>query len=219
MAMKDTISHAVESAIDTLTGHDAAHTDERDAEGSAETQEHVDVPGGDAIGLLKADHRSVEALFKEILGDKSGSLSGQRKNIEKVLAELTLHAKVEESIFYPAVYGKTKRDTEDRNEVLEAVEEHGSMKDLMKKIKRTTGRDETLRAKVQVLSEIVEHHVKEEESELFSEARRLLGEKKLTDVGEQIAKVKARAQRRSAPKARPARKTAAPARAKRKASR
>jgi hemerythrin superfamily protein len=146
----------------------------------------------DAIQLLKADHREVEALFKTILSEKSSTLAKQRKNIEAVLAALTLHAKIEESIVYPAVYKKTKRDSDQRLEVLEAVEEHGSMKNLMSKIKNAKGRDESLKAKVQVLSEITEHHVKEEEAEFFPEAKKLLGEKKLREIGVEILKIKKR---------------------------
>jgi len=153
----------------------------------------------DAVQILKDDHRRVEALFKEILSEKSSSLTKQRKNIEAVLAELTLHAKIEESLVYPAVYKKTKRDSDERLEVLEAFEEHGSMKALMSKIKNAESRDETLKAKVQVLSEITEHHVKEEESEFFPEAKKLLGEKKLRELGAEILKIKKRSAARTTP--------------------
>jgi hemerythrin superfamily protein len=195
MALKDAIADVVETAKTFLLEDEPATP-----------------PSDDAIELLKADHRRVEALFKRILAEQSLALAGQRANIEKVLAELTLHAKIEETIFYPAVYGKTKKDTDERLEVLEAFEEHGSMKDLMSKIKRATGRDESLKAKVQVLSEITEHHVKEEETAFFPEAKRLLGEKRLKEIGLEIQKLKARAKPISKPKA-PARR-AGPARKK-----
>lgn len=188
MAITETIAEAVNSAKDLLLHGDT----ERDG---AEPE----LANDDAVELLKKDHRNVEALFKEILGEKSLALTAQRKNIEAVLAELTLHAKIEESIVYPAVYGKTKRDSDERLEVLEAVEEHGSMKELIKKIKKSTGRDESLKAKVQVLSEMTEHHVREEESTFFPEAKKLLGEKRLKEIGGEILKLKARAQRRAAP--------------------
>ena len=169
MAIQDAIMDAVGSAKDALT----------------------DAAAPDAVDLLKADHREVEALLKEILADKRSTLTGQRKNVAAVLAALALHAKIEESIVYPAVYGKTKRDSDERLEVLEAFEEHGSMKDLMRKIARAEGRDESLKAKVQVLSEITEHHVKEEESTFFPEAKKLLGEKRLKEIGKQILAIKA----------------------------
>lgn len=160
----------------------------------------VPEPPADAIALLKADHREVEALFETILSEKSQTLRAQRENIQKVLAALTLHAKIEETLFYPAVYGKTKRDTDERLDVLEAFEEHGSMKVLMRKIGNADPRDESIKAKVQVLSEITKHHVTEEESEFFHEARELLGEKRLAAIGEEIRKIKARAQKRAVKK-------------------
>jgi hemerythrin superfamily protein len=190
MALKEAIADVVETAKSFLSEDGAAPE-----------------PSTDAIELLKADHRRVEALFKQILEERSLALVNQRANIQKVLAELTLHAKIEETIFYPAVYGKTKKDTDERLEVLEAFEEHGSMKDLIKKIKRATGRDETLKAKIQVLSEITEHHVKEEESEFFPEAKTLLGEKRLREIGLEIAKLKARSARSGRAKARGVAKT------------
>jgi hemerythrin superfamily protein len=190
MSVKETLSRVIDTT-QHIFSHDG--TDEDDEAKVADA--HVD-----ALELLKRDHREVKALFDEVLKDETGTLTKQRKTIDRILGMLELHAKVEESLFYPAIQQKTKRDTEDRMGVLEAFEEHGSMKDLMRKIKRATGRDETVRAKVQVLSEITEHHVKEEESSLFSEARRLLGEKKLMAIGGEIAKAKARAARRSAPK-------------------
>lgn len=203
--MKETLTRVLDSTQHIFSG------DETDEERDLHT---------DAITLLKRDHREVEAMFKEALADETDALTKQRKTIENILHALELHAKVEEALFYPAVQQKTKRDTEDRQGVLEAFEEHGSMKDLMRKIKRSTGRDDTLRAKVQVLSEIVEHHVKEEESSLFDEAKRLLGDKKILALGAEIAKMKARAERSRAPKTAkrgPKASSAAPSRTKTKA--
>jgi hemerythrin superfamily protein len=188
MSVKDALTRVVDS-----TQHMFSKDEPED--GAPEGHGHTD-----ALEILKRDHREVDALFKEVLEEEKGTMTGQRSKIDRILHLLEVHAKAEETLFYPVIHQKSKRDTEDRNGVLEAVEEHGSMKDLMRKIKRTTGRDETLRAKVQVLSEIVEHHVSEEESALFSEAKRLLGEKKLLAIGAEIEKFKARAARREAPK-------------------
>jgi hemerythrin superfamily protein len=152
-------------------------------------------PSGDAIELLKADHRKVEKLFKEVLAEKSLALTGQQSKVDQILSELTLHAKVEETLVYPATFQKTKRDSDDRSNVFEAIEEHGAMKDLMRKISRTPRGDESLKAKVQVLSEIVEHHVKEEETHFFHEVKRLLGEERLQKLGAEIVKMKARSKR------------------------
>jgi hemerythrin-like domain-containing protein len=92
--------------------------------------------------------------------------------------------------------------------VLEAAEEHACVKDLIAKIKRITGPDETLEAKVTVLKELVEHHVKEEESEMFSEARSVLGAN-LDALGEEMQRFKDRAGAGNA--VAPARKKRAPA--------
>ncbi len=185
MAIGNKVSDAIDSVGGAMTG------DEDRAKGAGSTM--------NALDLLKADHKKVKRLFDEVLADESSALKGQRATVERILAELELHAKVEESIFYPAVQAKTKRDTDDREAVLEAAEEHASMKDIMRRIKKSTGRDDTLRAKVTVLKEIVAHHVEEEESELFPEAKRLLGDKKLDKLGAQIAETKARAERRRTP--------------------
>jgi hemerythrin superfamily protein len=157
-------------------------------------------PSGDAIELLKADHRKVEKLFEEVLAEKSSALTGKQSKIDQILSELTLHAKVEETLVYPATFQKTKRDTGERLEVLEAIEEHGAMKDLMRKISRAPRGDESLKAKVQVLCEIVSHHVKEEETTFFPEVKRLLGEDRLEKLGTEIVRLKARS-KRAMPKA------------------
>ena len=91
----------------------------------------------------------------------------------KIVQALTVHAQMEESLFYPALRKAGGED--ERDSVLEAAEEHGVVKDLIAKIEALPPRDETLEAKVTVLKELVHHHVKEEESQIFSEARRALG--------------------------------------------
>lgn len=154
--------------------------------GSMQAQE---VPARDALALLKDDHDEVKALFKTALDDATPS--AQKKTaIAKVCDALTIHAKMEESIFYPALRKAGKKDEKDS--VLEANEEHACVKDLVAKIKRITGRDETLEAKVTVLKELVAHHVDEEESTMFAEARKVLG-KKLEALGEEMQRFKDRA--------------------------
>ncbi len=144
----------------------------------------------DAISLLKADHKKVKELFKQAddLGD--ASYAARAKLFKEIDAELSLHAKVEEAIFYPALKAKTKARSEPRDEVLEAYEEHAAAKDLLAKLEATDPKDETYKAKVQVLSEMIAHHVKEEEGEMFKTARKLLSEAELVALGEQIAQMK-----------------------------
>ncbi len=150
------------------------------------------MPTVDAIALLKADHKKVEALFKEIEGLSETAHVSRQKLFAKVDQELTVHSKIEETIFYPALKAKATADKADdaEQEVLEAYEEHDNVKSMIKKLESTDASDETYNAKLQVLSELVKHHVHEEEHEMFKEARELMSEAELTALGEKLAKAK-----------------------------
>lgn len=141
--------------------------------------------------MLKKDHRDVEALFKEVqeLGD--GAHASREKLFNRIATALELHTKAEEELFYPEVKAAAKRDKDARQEVLEAYEEHDNVKGMIAKLRATDRSDETYQAKLQVLGELVQHHVKEEEKQFFPEAKRLLGEEELVDIGERIAALKA----------------------------
>ena len=122
----------------------------------------------DAIALLKADHRKVEELFEEYEGAKG---EGRKQKIAlQICMELTVHAKIEEEIFYPACEGKIDEDL-----LKEAYVEHDGAKMLIAEIEAGTPSDEFYDAKVSVLSEQIEHHVGEEEMRMegmFSQARK-----------------------------------------------
>jgi len=122
----------------------------------------------DAIALLKADHRAVEALFEQF---ESASGDGKKRKIAlQICLELTVHAKIEEEIFYPACEGKIDEDL-----LKEAYVEHDGAKVLIAEIEAGTPSDEFYDAKVKVLSEQIEHHVREEEQRLegmFAQARK-----------------------------------------------
>lgn len=164
----------------------------------------------DALTLLHQDHEMVNGLFERAL-DEDAPAAQRRSAIAEICEALTVHAKMEESLFYPALRRAGK--SEERDSVLEAGEEHGMVKDMVAKIKRSQGRDETLKAKVTVLKEMVQHHVREEESTIFDEARRVMGNK-LQALGEEMQRFKERAQRPAARRTAatrttsPARKTA-----------
>jgi iron-sulfur cluster repair protein YtfE (RIC family) len=144
----------------------------------------------DAIALLIADHKKVKALFKEANELSNASYASRAKLFKEIDAELTLHTQVEETIFYPAFKAKTKAGSGERDEVLEAYEEHAAAKELMHKLESLDPKDETYKAKLQLLSEMIEHHVKEEETEMFKEARVLLSEDELNALGEKIQAAK-----------------------------
>ena len=124
--------------------------------------------GIDAIELLTQDHENVKAMLEqyEALGDRA--MASKKKLAIKICTKLTKHATAEEEIFYPAVRaaGKDKEDMVD-----EAVVEHASAKDLIAQILEMEASEELFDAKVKVLSEMIEHHVKEEEEEMFTQAR------------------------------------------------
>ena len=122
----------------------------------------------DAVALLKQDHDEVKAMFKqyEELGDRA--YASKQKLAEKICLELTKHAIAEEEIFYPAV----RADVDDADDLVdEATVEHASAKDLIAQIHAMDPHDDLYDAKVKVLCEYIEHHVKEEEQEMFKAAK------------------------------------------------
>src|SRR5215207_9396309 len=110
----------------------------------------------DAIALLKADHRKVEDLFEQF--EKASSSSAKQKLCHEICNELKIHSMIEEEIFYPAFRGKIEDDTLD-----EAYVEHDGAKVLINDIMAGSAEEDFYDAKVKVLQEQIEHHVKEEE--------------------------------------------------------
>jgi hemerythrin-like domain-containing protein len=125
----------------------------------------------DACDLLDADHRAVKKLFKayEELTKSRGRTVAQKKMdlARQICQELTVHAQIEEEIFYPALRAAIK----DTDMLAEAEVEHQSAKDLIAQIEGADEADEMFDAKVTVLGEYVDHHVKEERNEMFPKAR------------------------------------------------
>jgi hemerythrin superfamily protein len=122
----------------------------------------------DAIDMLIQDHEEVKAMFEKYEGLSDRSVASKRKLALEICLALTKHATVEEEIFYPAVREAAK-DNEDL--VDEAVVEHASAKDLIAQIIGMQPSEDLYDAKVKVLSEQIEHHVEEEEGEMFPKAR------------------------------------------------
>ena len=123
--------------------------------------------GQEAISMLKADHRKVEGLFKRY--EKSNSKSTKAKLAREICLELSVHTSIEEELFYPAVRGTVDEEIHD-----EAYVEHDGAKTLIAELLKGTPNDDFYDAKVTVLSEMIKHHVKEEEQPggLFSQARK-----------------------------------------------
>jgi len=138
----------------------------------------------DAITFLKQDHREVEKLFKEF---ESAKGDGRKQKLaHQICLELSVHAELEETIFYPACEG-----TVDEDELKEGYVEHDAAKLLIAEIEANEGADdEFFDTKVHVLQEEIEHHIEEEEGPkgIFAQARK--GKLDLDAIGEQIAERK-----------------------------
>jgi hemerythrin superfamily protein len=123
----------------------------------------------DAISLLLADHREVKAMFKQFEALKeSGSSRDKQQLVQRLCAALTIHAQLEEELFYPAV-----REAIDDDDLMdEADVEHASAKVLIAQLERSHPDDELYDARVTVLGEQIDHHVKEEETQMFPRAKK-----------------------------------------------
>ena len=139
----------------------------------------------DAIALLKADHRAVEELFEKF--EKASGDGRKERLAQEICLELSVHAQIEEEIFYPACEGKVEEDL-----LKESYVEHDGAKLLIAEIIKGGPDDEFYDSKVKVLSEEIEHHVEEEEKRLtgvFAQAKR--ADLDLDALGEQLAARKA----------------------------
>jgi hemerythrin-like domain-containing protein len=126
----------------------------------------------DAIAVLTADHRKVKALFKEFEKAKAASHRKEQSQkaalVEQICTELKIHAEIEEEIFYPAV----RKQIDDSDLMDEALVEHTGAKDLIAQLETMDPAEDLYDAKVTVLGEQIDHHVKEEEGEMFPRAKK-----------------------------------------------
>ena len=130
-----------------------------------------------AIDLLKADHQTVEGLFKEV--EATESVAKHKQIFKKIKAELDTHAHIEEKIFYPRI----KELQELKDVTLEGIEEHHQAKMFLKEIPRLGDKSERFDPKLTVLMEDIRHHVKEEENEMFPKVEKLIDEEELETLG------------------------------------
>jgi len=121
--------------------------------------------GQDAIALLRADHKKVSALYEQY--ENTRSAARKKALVATICLELSVHAQVEEEIFYPAVKAALK----DKELVPEAQVEHASLKELIAQVKDKEPDGEMFDAKIKVMSEYTKHHVKEEQNEMFPKAK------------------------------------------------
>ena len=141
----------------------------------------------DAITLLSEDHKEVKKLFKAF-EKLVGSDDSEKKQelAEQICHALTIHAEIEEEIFYPAA----RASIDDDDLLNEAEVEHASAKDLITQLQAMSPSDEMFDAKVTVLGEYIDHHVQEEENEMFPKVKK--AKLNLADLGEQMSARKAK---------------------------
>ena len=137
----------------------------------------------DATEILAADHKKVSKIFAEFEKVKDGDSETKQALVKMACDELTVHAQVEEELFYPALHEALKEDDEEL--VDEAEVEHASIKQLIETLKTSDPEDRLYDANMTVLSEYVKHHVKEEQDEIFPKARKAK-ELDLDAMGEEI---------------------------------
>ena len=136
----------------------------------------------DAITLLKDDHRRFKKMLEEGEETTERAVKTRKDLLERLAAELKAHEKIEEEIFYPTLkqYDKVKEI------VLEGYEEHHVADLILEELRKTNVADERWGAKFSVLKENIEHHIEEEEEDMFKKARAVLDKAQLVELGERM---------------------------------
>jgi hemerythrin-like domain-containing protein len=141
----------------------------------------------DAVKMLEQDHQNVKRMLKQYDEMGEGQKEQKRALAEKIISELMVHERIEEDVFYPAF--KAAADKEGKELVAESKEEHHVVDLIIEELQAVRVEDEEFDAKFKVLKENVEHHIKEEEEEMFPDARKLL-KGRLEELGEVMAELK-----------------------------
>lgn len=137
----------------------------------------------DAIAMLKADHDKVKELLTELESTTERGVKRRTELFTTIKEELTVHEVIEEEVFYPALKAHPKA----KDIVLEAYEEHHVVDVLMGELSALDVSDETWGAKALVMKENIEHHIQEEEGEMFRQARRVFDAAELRELGDRMA--------------------------------
>jgi iron-sulfur cluster repair protein YtfE (RIC family) len=140
----------------------------------------------DAFELLKKDHEKVSGIFEKLEPTTERGVKTREELFAQLKQELEIHSKIEEQILYPVL----KQAEETHDITLEAYEEHNVVKTLLAELEALPKDDETWEAKLTVLKENVEHHVEEEEGEMFKKARKVLSSEQIEDLGTRLEAAK-----------------------------
>lgn len=140
----------------------------------------------DAFELLKQDHEKVSGIFEKLEPTTERAQKTREELFTQLKQELDIHAQIEEQIFYPAI-----KDADETHEItLEAYEEHAVVKRLLTELEAEPKETEEWKAKLTVLKENVEHHVEEEEDEMFPSARKVLSKEQIEELGTRMQEAK-----------------------------
>ena len=140
----------------------------------------------DALSLLKADHDKVKKMLADGEQTTERAEKTRQELFDRLKAEMMLHERIEEEIFYPAL----KEHPKAKDIVLEGFEEHHVVDEIMGELEATDVTDETWGAKFKVMKENIEHHIEEEEGEMFTQARQVFETDELAQLGERMAELK-----------------------------
>jgi hemerythrin-like domain-containing protein len=145
--------------------------------------------GMNAIQLLKDDHKKVKELLGDLANTTARADKKRQQLLEKIEQELKIHTQIEEEIFYPAF--KAAGDSEHVRMYYEALEEHRAVEELLMPDLMKTGRgSENFSGRAKVLKELVEHHVQEEEKEMFKKAQKTMSKEELNELGARMSERK-----------------------------
>ena len=139
-----------------------------------------------AFALLKADHKKVAGILEKLDSTTERGVKTREELFAQLKTELDVHARIEETIFYPAI----EEAKETRDITLEAFEEHRLVKQLLGELDEMSKDQEEWTAKFTVLKENVEHHVEDEEGEMFPKARKVLSEEQAETLGARLEEAK-----------------------------
>lgn len=141
----------------------------------------------DALTLLKSDHDEVKTMLNKLDDTTERAEKTRTEGLASLKEALEAHEAIEEEIFYPAL----KEHAEAKAIVLEAYEEHDVVDSIMSELVDTHVDDETWAAKLTVMKENLEHHIEEEEGDMFTKTRKVMDEQELKDLGERMKARKA----------------------------
>lgn len=143
-----------------------------------------------AIDLLKADHEKVKAILSQLSESTDRAVKKRTDLLDKLEMEISIHTQLEEQILYPAFKAAGGKDEAEM--YYEAKEEHRTVDSLvLPDLKATDPTTPEFAGRVKVVKELLEHHIEEEETEMFPKAKKLLGKAKLDQLGEQMLELKA----------------------------